>query len=394
MTSKSPRMMLFNVHKWLGLNIAIYFFFIFLSGTLLVFSNQIEAIYTPKIWASAPDADQRATFAEIYSSISAALPGSVITEIELRPESGLADRSQVVTPDIKRIVVWTDPTTAEVREITSPKNFHDFIREFHANLWLPSGRGYPYVSATSLLLLTLLISGMVTYRRFWKGLFRLPSKGARGREFWGMTHRLIAVWCLPFMALVVLSSLFFLATSAGFPGQWPSMPHASERADVRPPNFDAGIITAAQEVAVADYPALDPTLVRLPTTVEGGIEFAGPNGASRFVHETTVSVDPVTLAVQGVLTPADFGGNAALEPLAFAVHFGTWGGVPSRFLWALFGVGATLLAFVGGAIYASRIAQTTDASRIGTFVRGLGVMKWAYLAFFLGVGAMMMRWIL
>ncbi|MGJ8585561.1 MAG: PepSY-associated TM helix domain-containing protein [Marinosulfonomonas sp.] len=393
MAARNFRRSLFNIHKWLGLNIALYFALIFLSGAVLVFSDEIEAIYKPNIWASQPSEGDPVTFGEIYDSLKKNFPGSSVFSIDKAPHPGLADRSYVTTAEGRRIIAYTDPGTAEIRDVTGTKNFHGFVRAFHSNLFITNRIGFVLVTSTSILLLVSLISGTLTYRRFWRGLFRFPPRGSSGREFWGVTHRLIAVWCLPFLVIVTVTTFYFFLTGVGFEGHEPEFSPIEGHTQTLPDDFGGLVIDQAEQVALATYPDLSPRSVSLPWNSTQGLGFRGPNGSSALTPSTSVSVDPFSLTIAGTILPSDFKGMAWLRPMAEALHYGHWWGNISRVLWSLFGLASTLLVVGGAALYASRMASQTEHGRVSTFWSGLALFRWAYLAMIAGVLALGAYWL-
>lgn len=394
MALRDIRRTVFSIHKWLGLNIALYFALIFLSGAILVFSDEIEALYKPNIWAAQPSQGDPVSFGEIYDSLKENFPGGAVFLINKSPNPGLSDRSYVTTAEGRRIVAFTDPKTGELLEVTGTKNFHGFIRVFHSELFIPKRIGFVLVTSTSILLMISLISGMVSYRRFWKGLFRVPARGASGREYWGMLHRLLAVWCLPFLLIAAVTTFFFFLNGLGFNGVEPELPPTADRAHALPDGFDGATIDRAEHVALAAFPDLAPQILSLPWNGTQGLGFIGKNGFSAFSPETTVAVDPDTMKISGQILASDFHGIAKIKPIAETLHYGHWWGNMSRILWALFGLASTGLVFGGAAIYANRLASQSERGKIGTVWAGLALFRWAYLAMFAGVFALAIYWLI
>lgn len=386
MSSRTLRRMIFSVHKWLGLHIAIFFGIIFLTGTVLVFAVEIEAVFIPEIWAAQPEDGDRATFGEIYETAQSAMVGAKVTIITKQPKPGIADRS-IVAKNGKRFAVWTDPENAKLLRITSDRNFRSILLEFHDSLMIPNRIGFLLVTSTSLILLTSVVAGFISYRRFWKGLFRLPNRGGDTRSYWAAMHRVVGLWSAPFLLLVGLTGLFFFTTGLGFKGYVPRLPAATERAHARPANMGTAMIDQAEQIALAASPGFEPDTVKLPAIRRDGIRFLGQAGHSKIFGDTVVSVDPENLRVLGIIRPDQKRGIAWLSPIVGALHFGKWGGNITRAIWVLFGLASTLLIFAGVKIYLARLVRDQARGSWVLFWRGLGVFRWLYLASILGVAA-------
>ena len=79
---------------------------------------------------------------------------------------------------------------------------------------LPTKIGIPIVCSLALLLAASLVSGIVTYKKWWRGFFRAP-RGGDGRRMTGDLHRLMGLWSLWFVALITLTGLWYLVETLG-----------------------------------------------------------------------------------------------------------------------------------------------------------------------------------
>lgn len=390
MISRTLRTNLFRIHKWLGLNLAIFFGVMFLSGAILVVSDEINALMHPKTWAGPVPAGQEASFGTIYDSVMDAYPGGTIFVQRKKPQTWLADRTFLTTAQGEKIAVWSDPRTAQVVDETSAVNFRTIIRGLHDSLLVPGRLPFIMVSATSLILLSSVVSGLITYRRFWKGLLRLPSRQSGERGFQGGLHRLIAVWVSLFLLLISLTGAFFLTTGLGMNGFTPKPQAAIERLSMRPDGFDGSVIDAAEKIARTTLKGFVPATLVAPRSKNDGIIFSGFTDKHGTLNgPSTVAIDPTTMEVLGIIRPTDARGNARLKPLMDAIHFGHWGGDASRVLWVVLGIASFYLMLSGVKVMLSRTAIVDTASNTGwrRFLSALGLFRWLYMLVILGVVA-------
>ena len=91
------------------------------------------------------------------------------------------------------------------------------VRQLHDSLLTGHRLGEILITAMSLMLLISIITGLVTYRRFWRGFFRMPPRHQGARGWWAGLHRLTALWSLPFLIVVCLTGFYYLISILGVP---------------------------------------------------------------------------------------------------------------------------------------------------------------------------------
>lgn len=379
------RRIFLKIHTWLGLHVAILLGFVLITGSVLVMADEIEMVFHPRAWVSAPaDEAAHASFAEIYDALKTAYPETAIMWVEKRPTAFLADRTFTRTAWGEEITIWTHPETAEVLDVTRTIGFRRILHGLHEDLLIPLAPARLFITALSIVVLTSVITGLVVYRRFWRGFFRLPARGADGRTWLGGLHRLIGLWTMPFLLIVGLSSAVFFARTLGLADMGPKPAIATERAGLLPDSADTAMIAAAEQAAMAALPDVAFEKMTMPYNARGGIVFEGrPRDALLVRDGETVSIDPSDFAVLGITHIEDRGGAARLEPLTKVFHYGTVGGTTTRLIWVVFGLASGGLVLTGALIYAARQRADTGAGR--TIWRGLGLFRWAYLLLILGM---------
>ncbi len=384
MAKNSARSTIFNIHRWLGLHVGLFFIFMFATGTILIVSYEIEAVVYPNLWASAPDDGIPAGFGTIYESLTEKFPQGQVSTIERQPQPWLADRSLMTTGWGEDVVVWTDPTSGAFLEVTSARNFRAVLHELHDSLLVPRQIGFILVASTSFILMALVLAGLVTYRRFWRGLFRWPDKSSTGRERQGGLHRILAVWAFVFLLITAGTGTFFFVAGLGYLGSTPEPSPAQNRGVTIPAELDGALINRAEATAIAAS-GITPKNMAMPKNAASGILFSGYTATvGRLSGPTTVVIDPADLGVLGNSGPDEFRGNARLKAVMKALHFGQWGGQFSRLLWIILGIVVTTLAIAGLKIAVLRQNNDTPGLMRGV-LRQLGLFKWAYALVILGV---------
>ena len=106
------------------------------------------------------------------------------------------------------------PTTGEIQGEGPWVGAARILRNMHRHLNLPVWLGVPIVPSLAFLLLVSLVSSFVVYKKWWRG-FAKPLRKRDARTWWGDFHRLAGVWSLWFVALIVLTSVWYFAESLG-----------------------------------------------------------------------------------------------------------------------------------------------------------------------------------
>ena len=395
---RSFRRFVFRLHTWLGLHFCLVLGVIFFTGVLLLYSPELTFARHHALWISPQSAseEQTVTVGRIYDTVAQERPGSTINMVASqarpwfgRPAYGWDQRggfTAYVSPYSGAFIGYFNKGRLPLR---------DLVRKLHDSLLVPFYSMQIVVNALSFVGLTLVITGLITYRRFWKGFLRLPQKGADRRARSGALHRVTAVWVAPFLLASMIGSAVFFFNSVGLkavPGAAPAV--VSERAERLPDGFNGAALDEMLAGCRAELPTFVEKVTQLPGTNAELVRFNGYDTAVGSVFgAATCYADPANRQVAGIVRAADGNWMVQIKALAIAVHFGTWAGWYSIALWTVFGAGSVYLALTGARVFAARIiAQRGHESggvrrsnTLAIVVDGLGIFKWAYFALVAGV---------
>ena len=392
MAGRAYRNYVFRAHAWIGLHLSLFLAFLFLTGTFLVAGLELQLVGQPQVWNSSPASERTATFGQLYDAFNDEYPLAAVSVIERQPRPWLGSQIVARMPWKETVSFWADPIDGTLVGASSIKGLHDFLRELHDNLLLKKQPAFLLVTSMSFVLLGMIVTGLINYRRFWKGLFRLPPKQSTRRIWLGSVHRLAAVWAVPMLFIMALTSFVFFLDGLGVRGSEPKPARATERSAALPDGFDGATIDKAEAVARGALPGFQPRFVVLPGWPAGGIEFFGEHAdALTSLGIYRVAVDPANFEVLGAFEPSDIRGIARIRPIVTMLHYGTWGHAFSRVLWILFGLAAFGIALTGVLIFAARRsplpAQTTMRGSLRRVWRGLGIMRWVYLLLVIAIAS-------
>lgn len=347
MSTKAPsRWFRFNVwlHRWASLVATVPFLILCLTGTVLIFHEEIDhALDVVPVAVSDSSAPARPK-AESVARVLEAYPHERVGSVSVDPDHHPGVLLVVTLPHdepsfAKAELRFTDLATGEPIGDPDPgTTLTGFLLELHAQ-WFLGPAGELIGALIALLVLLSLLSGLVVYapyvRRVALGIVR-RGRGTRVVQI--DLHNLIGAVVLGW-ALVVTATGFLLGFSTLATGLWQASGLAELRAqaaalapvDVRRPPVDVDRAFAAArasadpgwEVVTAVFPGTEFSTPRHYTVI-----LAGQGLDERLFR--VAAIDAETGAVTAsVGMPAYIKAITLAEPL----HFGDYGGLPLKLLW-------------------------------------------------------------
>jgi uncharacterized iron-regulated membrane protein len=346
----------YRIHKWTSLICTAFLLMACLTGLPLIFSDELQAIVAPhvapapaKVGASSASLDQMVAEAQLkFPSLHPY--GLFWDEDEPRVFVNMSASDAPKDGEIRQVIF--DAHTGRLLEV--PKKGFDvieFLLRLHSEMFL----GLPgelVMGVMALSFVISLLSGALVYgpfmRRLRFGTYR--SKGV-SRTRWFDLHNLLGIVTLTW-ALVVGATGVMNAIATPLFGLWraQTLPQILEPYRGKPVPAHFGSVDAAvKQVAAA-----------LPDTERGSILF--PNkvfGSPRHYIVWNKGKMPVTSRLfTPVLVDVETGGLTITNGLPWylralevsrPLHFGDYGGLPLKILWALFD--AALIVVLGSGLY-------------------------------------------
>lgn len=365
--------MWWSIHSWAGLKLSIFLGFILLTGTLAVFAHEIDWLVTPAMRVQPRDAPP-ASWGRLAAAAARADPSGRLQTIYAPIDPWFAAEALMQHGKKAPRRVYIDPWAAEVTGQHGWANVHRFLRQVHRHLMLPTKIGIPIVCSLALLLLASLVSGIVTYKKWWRGFFRRP-RGGDARRLTGDLHRLGGLWSLWFVALIAVTGLWYLVETLGGQAPVAKLPAVVAQA---PPPVGAELDRLAA-MARRARPALKIYEVRF--TGENGVVFLGQDRAWLVRDRVNgVAIDPSTGRVTAVFDGRDLNLHQRIAEMADPLHFGTFGGLATKAIWFAFGAMLTAMAVTGVLIYSQRLAKEARGTLLKREAAWSGMGRWAYVA--------------
>jgi uncharacterized iron-regulated membrane protein len=357
-----PRSLWFQIHLWLGLGLGVWFALVGLTGSVLVFEDEIDAWLNPRLLTTA----QRGATLPIDVLVARALETFAPAEIErlrLPERAGEVLRVNLrTTPQrrvgAERIEASFDPVTAQHLGSRPLASFGvsaplamATLYEFHRNVLLGEA-GSNIVGIAGLLLLASTITGLVVavWRKAspWKRLVWLNPRSHPTRIAFD-AHRSAGVlfFVLLLLATITGATLVYLnyvrdIVSVFSPvASFPTIPWRTAADDPLP------FAQVHAQVARA-YPRHTMVEIHLPAQRTGGYVFylRAPGDEHR-LGDTVLWVHPVSAEILVERSDRTRNGGETLMHWLYPLHSGTAFGLGGRIAMSATGVVPLLLVLTG-----------------------------------------------
>lgn len=359
--------MLQKIHLWVGLIVGGLFCLSGLTGSVLIFDDELDAFFNSGLWYVKPQPGP-IKLDEATDKIQSNFPNHALLLARLPRESSRSIEYWMEGEELQ--LVYVNPWTLEIlghREEHS--GFLGFLHDLHVHL-LAGDEGLLANGVMGLVLLLMVLTGLWLAWPGWRKLLnalRIPKKESRVAR-WFALHRsvgLISMVLLFIAALTGAAMVFHKQTNAaliavfGGPGLQ------------RPPSVDAAESQAAQKfpsemlkTAESAVPGTTATWIKFPTQPDMPFlvrlrypDDFHPNGTSY------VAMDAVTGEVVMNHDVKLSGTGQQIADLKYPLHIGTVAGLPGRAVIFIAGLIPTILFVTGAYTWWYRRQKTPGEAR-------------------------------
>jgi uncharacterized iron-regulated membrane protein len=344
-----------SVHKWSSLVCTLFLFVLCLTGLLLIFHDEIDqalgAKATPDTVASTMPLVPLDRILEITR---AKRPGDVITFAvpdDDEPMWHLFMAPALNSPQITAVVTVDGHTGRVLRVGDSARSpAIKFIMDLHEELLLGEN-GMLFLGLVALCFLLAIVSGVIVYGPFMRRLDFGAVRARQRRLYWLDLHNLTGIVLAAWMLVVGVTGLInTLAQQVA--RHWQSTELAQMVAPWRSAPVPAHLSSpqAAVDTALAAAPGMKVKSVAMP-----GTPFAGGHHYGVFLSGdqplTSRLIKPFLInAADGTLSDSrDLPWYAKALFISKPLHFGDYGGMPLKIIWALLDV--MTLVVLGSGLY-------------------------------------------
>lgn len=329
---------LLKYHSWFGLIAGFFLIIMGISGTILVFHEQINhQLFEEQFQETYPE---DINFDAAVQTIQNKYPGWDTRISQFK-------KGKVLSFDLrnlkKRRYVFVHPNTGEIlKDINSNTHFTSWLLKLHYSLHANS-IGRITVLFMGILFFLSLISGIIIYRKhLLKAIFfKIKIRTKNRRMFYSALHRYIGTWAL-ILNLVLVFTGVILAYGVAMAGLNPkSAPNT--------PRISTSITKGVDKIE-SDLPQFKPSYLRLPLTPESNIiaygKFKGDFALySKFFNR--VELNPKTGEIVSVEKISEAPLLTKLNSTVSTLHYAEYGGWIIKLFYSFIGLSGPLLSVTG-----------------------------------------------
>ena len=372
------------VHKWTSLACTAFLLMLCLTGLPLIFHDEIDAVMGGTSAhdlagpASSSNAPGLLSLDAMLATAMAARPGEVPLFMAFdndRPSMTVTTGPRPDAPGSDMTIQLLDRTTGAVVGREQGGGITDFLLQLHTDMFLGL-KGELFLGAMGALFVAALVSGTVLYAPFMRKLDFGSVRVSRSRRVrWLDYHNLLGIVALAWMSVVgvtgIINALVTPITKWWQADELAEITRAYANREPLPPSR-YGSLDAAMAAARTAIPGMNPQFIAFP-----GGSFSSNHHYAVFFQGAT----PLTQRLQTTaLVDAETGRLTDARPMPWyfkalslsrPLHFGDYGGLPLKLLWALLDLftimvlGSGLYLWLGRrrAPLAARVMEVTSGGR-------------------------------
>ncbi len=336
------------VHKWSSLVCTLFLLMLCATGLPLIFHDEIDRLAgddVSRAMKGAPSASDAPELVPLDAMLERALatrPGEVPVFMAFdnhSPQLTVTTAPRPNSPEREMTMQIWDRATGKPAMIEEDEGVMHVILQLHTDLFLGLP-GMLFLGAMGVLFIAAIVSGVVLYAPFMR---KLPFGTLRAhrsmRLKWIDAHNLLGIVTLAWASLVGVTGVIHTLATPIVDG-W----RAEALADMTAAHADKGPLDPTR------YGSIDRALAAAREAIPGANPqfIAFPGGSFSSSHHYAIFFQGSTPLTEGLLTPAlveaETGRLAAVRPMSWPVkllqlsrplHFGDYGGLPLKILWAL-----------------------------------------------------------
>lgn len=352
------RKQIWKLHSWTGLICALALVVIGLTGSVLVFHEEITDQLYPELKFNAPRAPEvdRLSPSALAMIIEERFPEFWIRGWLLKHESKHRDRAYLnKRGEAEWYILHVDPYTGASGDapILVEKTLYGWFVGLHYTFFADHW-GMAFAGIFGLGFLFLGISGIYLHRPFFKALFRLRWRKS-ARIFYSDLHKAIGIATIPMNLIFGFTGAYW--NFAHIIHEW--IEHHEEEEGAVFHEFAGYREKLDQLGARANevIPGYVLNYVYFPTEEDPTFYLYGAHpGAHRLnnPYGSTVFIDAKTAEVTAYSNLSEAGLWAQIENSFEPLHFGDFGGITTKVLWCIAGISPAVLSLSGVLMYLKR----------------------------------------
>jgi len=352
---------LVKLHLWTGLLIGIVLIIVSLTGSLLVFYFELDALANADLLTiNIPANPAKVPLQQVKETVQQTYPNYKLDRLDMPKHPNQAYKIRMVVAKDSWIWIYVNPYTGEItgtRE--SVKSWLWWL--LHLHIYLQLGEtGLVINGIMAMLIVVMSITGLVIW---WPGAKEIKSgfmvkwNTSWKRVNWEL-HKVTGILSLIFLILIGITGVYF-----AFPEPFEKFVYwstNSTKETIKPkstPQQTSKALTLDETLKAADM-----AIAKDKTSV---VYFARNAEATIAIYKTPLDKYGWSIVYadqySGQLLKAEDVRNNSLGKrvmnLMGPIHFGTWGGIWSQILWVIFGLTPPFLFITGFLMWWNRVVR-------------------------------------
>lgn len=352
------RKALFQVHLWVGIAIGVWAFLIGLTGSILVFHEQIDDGANAMVTTPFLDPGFNAPKEQVLATVRTRFPKGLVS-LKLPERRGEAAVANIYMGNESYVMLLNPHTAAAIALRNRSLTLLQVVGRFHSNLML-NRPGRVANGILALFTLLLALTGIVVWwpgRAQWKRRLKVNFRAPWRVWIWEL-HHAAGFWCLIYIVLSAATGAYFT---------WPQVYRDAiskfspitqrPRYRIEPPGAAARRpLDELLDAADRALPGLPLHEIQLPSDGNQPVRVVKLEGKPASMRTLSfVVLNPYTAEVLGVERPASATAGDAVFGWIGPLHTGHFGGTWVAVLWALLGLSMPVLFLTGFLMWWNRV---------------------------------------
>ncbi|PAU94453.1 hypothetical protein CK503_06550 [Aliifodinibius salipaludis] len=344
-----------GIHKWFGLIAGLFVLVMAVSGSLLVFDDEIEH-YIHRDVIHLDRAEGSVNIDAAYQSIQQKYPDWSVRISHIPKTPNRAIEAQVRRPDEGRRILYVNPTNGTIlRDLHGNETYSYWLLNLHYKLHAGFA-GELVLFLAGICFLGSLITGFLFYRKsIWRVLtFKIRPRFRNLKSGSSELHRTVGVWALLLNFVMVLTGIFLSLIVVGTNTY--HFIKGEENQDPNPPSINVSINNLLEK-SRSNVAGFTPTYIEMPTEEEDAITIFGRMNTDWSIHyefSNHIEYNPQTGAETEQFLIREKHWSYNILSVAYPLHFGNWGGIFIKLLYCIAGLAPPILSITGFIIWQQR----------------------------------------
>jgi uncharacterized iron-regulated membrane protein len=358
MNTKSIRNLAFSLHRYIGLTVGLILVIVGLTGSILVFQKEIDSVLVKQKFEQVIPQAQTVSLEEVANNVTQAYanqPDWKLAQFVLYYDRDIY-RVRFSNSEEQQLEVFVNAYTGKILgDRIINQGFFGRVYELHYSL-LAGSIGFAIVGVAALLMCILAITGLLLWSG-WRNLisgFKIKLNASTKRKNYDI-HKVVGIIALIFLAFTGFTGFIW-----NFYEQTEPTIYALTSTP-KPPKVKS-IVTGKESLAISQI--IEKAIVTIPEAKLSAISvptkpdevftvyLKQPQDAQYLANK--VDIDRYSGKVLHVINSQTAKLGDRILNAFVPIHYGTFGGLPTRILYVFVGLTPTILFFTGLVMYRLR----------------------------------------